>query len=222
MSRLAIAHWHRRWKAALHASVCAATALALSACSHVPRRSHETAGPAATAVATTASAASAALLAEATATVSADHQALQGQLSIKLQAFGNTPAKGLSLGFFFSGSAQSGQLDLMTLMGSQMAQLTWSPEGVWLTDDKGRHGYASMDELSAAVLGESLPLHALVHWMQGRPDPRSPSAPGPQPDSFTQLGWVIDQHELAYRKLTATRAASPTHRGVFVKVYLDR
>ncbi|MFT3856456.1 MAG: outer membrane lipoprotein LolB [Aquabacterium sp.] len=219
MTPTALARSGRRHKVIASPLLYAVTALVLSACSHLPRSAQATAAdapvPAGTALASTQPA-------QATPATPADHHELQGQLSIKLHAFGNTPAKGLSLGFFFSGNASAGQLDLMTLMGSQMAQVNWSADGVWLTDDKGRHGYASMDELSAAVLGESLPLHALVHWMQGRPDPGAPSTQGPQADSFTQLGWTIDQHEMAYRKLTATRAGTPVQRGVFVKVYLDR
>lgn len=149
-------------------------------------------------------------------------QELQGQLSIKLQAMGKTPAKGLSLGFFFSGNPEAGQLDLITLMGSQLAQVNWTPDEVWLSDDKGKHRYESMAHLSTAVLGEALPLQALMHWMQGAPSPQWPSAPGTQPQSFTQLGWTIDQSEFAIKKLTATRAGTASQRGVFVKVYLDR
>lgn len=149
-------------------------------------------------------------------------QELQGQLSIKLLAFGQMPAKGLSLGFFFAGSTEAGQLDLITLMGSQLAQVNWMPDEVWLTDEKGKRRYASMDELSGAALGEALPLRALVHWMQGSPDPTLPSETGPQANSFTQLGWTIDLSERDSKKLTATRAATSSQRGVYVKVYLDR
>lgn len=149
-------------------------------------------------------------------------QALQGQLSIKLHAFGQTPAKGLSLGFFFTGHDEAGRLDLITLMGSQLAQVDWAPGEVWLTDDKGRHRYASMAHLSTAVLGEALPLQALMHWMQGKAAPDWPSEALDHPPGFSQLGWRIDLSELDAKKLTATRPTSATQRGAFVKVYLDR
>ena len=48
--------------------------------------------------------------------------ALQGQLSLKLLAWQDLPAKGLSLGFFFSGHTDQGLLDLMTPLGTLMAQ----------------------------------------------------------------------------------------------------
>lgn len=150
------------------------------------------------------------------------HIDLQGQMSIKLSAFADQPAKGLSLGFFFAGNTNTGQLDLMTLMGSQMAQVNWQPGQAWLINDKGRARYDNLDSLSEAALGEPLPLRQLVHWLQGRPDPELPSAPGPDADTFIQQGWLIDARELPYKRLNARREASPLHRGVQLKIYLDR
>lgn len=147
---------------------------------------------------------------------------LQGQMSIKLSAFANQPAKGISLGFFFSGNTDTGQLDLMTLMGSQMAQVNWQPGEAWLVNDKGRQRYDKLDGLSEAALGEALPLKLLIHWMQGHPDPDLPSAPGPGPGTFLQQGWTIDAHELPFKRLNAQREATPALRGVQLKVYLDR
>lgn len=143
-------------------------------------------------------------------------------MSIKLSAFADQPAKGLSLGFFFSGNTDTGQLDLMTLMGSQMAQVNWQPDAAWLVKEKGRERYDNLDRLSEAALGEPLPLHQLVHWMQGHPDPELPSAPGPETGTFIQQGWLIDARELPYKKLSARREATPLQRGVQLKIYLDR
>ena len=168
------------------------------------------------------SSADAAMSASAPGATAPAPMAQQGQLSIKLQAFGKTPAKGLSLGFFFSGTAQTGPLELITLMGSQVAQVHWTPQEVWLTDDKGQRRYPSMESLSEVVLGEPLPLQALVQWMRGRPDPAWPSAPTDGDRGFTQLGWTIDLTEMDAKKLTATRAGGAGQRGVYIKVYLDR
>jgi outer membrane lipoprotein LolB len=147
---------------------------------------------------------------------------LQGQMSLKLAAFAGQPAKGLSLGFFFSGNTDRGQLDLMTLMGSQMAQVNWQPGEAWLTNDKGKGRYDDIDALSQAALGEAVPLRQLVFWMQGMPDPDLPSRPGAEPDTFLQEGWLIDAHELPIKKLNARREATPQRRAVQIKVYLDR
>ena len=150
------------------------------------------------------------------------HVELQGQLSIKLGAHGEQTAQGLSLGFFFSGNAQTGQLDLMTLMGSQMAQIAWVPGRSILTDSKGSRTFADLDALSQEILAEALPLHALVHWMQGHADPSLPSQIDTESGTFLQAGWQIDTRQLSQKKLQAQRPDSPTQRAVQIKVYLDR
>lgn len=168
----------------------------------------------------------------------------QGQLSIKLQAFGDVPAKGVSFGFFFSGRPQAGQLDLMTPLGSQLAQVGWGPTGAWVRRSGSANGnpppdfgpdlsgrpapasddterFDSIDALSERLLGEALPLETLMHWLQGRPDPNLPSAPDPQGQgSFEQGGWHVDARELP-RRLQASRPASERLRGVQIKVHLD-
>lgn len=146
---------------------------------------------------------------------------LQGQLSIKLEAFGEQAASGISLGFFFTGNDKQGQLDIMTLMGSQVAQVGWTPQQAWLVDDKGRRPYASLDQLSQETLGEALPLRALVHWMAGHPDPSLPSQTEAEPSRFTQEGWSVDATELPRKRLQAHRPATLGQRGARIKVYLD-
>lgn len=148
--------------------------------------------------------------------------AMQGQMSLKLEAFGDQAAKGISLGFFFNGRAQSGELELMTPMGSQVAQLRWTPQDAVLTDSQGPHRYASLADLSEAALGEALPLDTLIHWMQGHADPALPVQAGAEPDTFEQLGWLIDTRHLDEKKISATRAPSAELRGARIKVYLDR
>jgi outer membrane lipoprotein LolB len=147
---------------------------------------------------------------------------LQGQMSIKLQPFGDQPAKGISLGFFFSGNPSSGQLDLMTPLGSQIAQIRWAPEHVWVVDTKGRQDFDSMDALSRARLGEALPLQAMISWLQGRPDPDQAAEAGIEPHTFVQAGWHIDLRQLPDKKLLVERQGSDTQRGATIKVYLDR
>ncbi len=158
----------------------------------------------------------------ASAQVSGPSLALQGQMSLKLDAFGDLPAKGLSLGFFFQGRAQAGELELMTLMGSQVAQLRWTPQEAILTDSRGPHRYPSLAEVSEAALGEALPLDTLIHWMQGQADPSLPVRVGAEPHTFEQLGWLIDTRRMDEKQLSATRAAQAQVRGARIRVYLDR
>jgi len=148
-------------------------------------------------------------------------QALQGQLSIKLQAFQDQPAKGISLGFFFNGNAQGGQLDLMTPMGSQVALVRWTPSDAWLQTEQGDRHFETLAELSDQVLGEPLPLAALMHWVQGRPSPDLPAPTDTTAQSFEQSGWHIDTTDIAAGKLNAQRPATAQQRGITVRVRLD-
>lgn len=180
--------------------------LSLAACQHLPASTPphpEEPAPAAPAQATTP-------------------HTLQGQLSIKLQAWGDIPAKGMSLGFFFSGNDVSGQLDLMTPLGSQIAQVGWLQDRAWLVNSDGRRTFDDLDDLSLQTLGEALPLRALVHWMQGHPDPTLPSQATTTTGLFEQAGWQIDTRDLPTGRMIVQRPESPFARAVLIKVYLDR
>lgn len=148
-------------------------------------------------------------------------QALQGQLSIKLQAFQDQPAKGISLGFFFTGNAQGGQLDLMTPLGSQVALVRWTPADAWLQTEQGDRHFDTLADLSDQVLGEPLPLAALMHWVQGHPSPDLPAPTDTSAQSFEQSGWRIDTTDLGAGKLNAQRPATAQQRGITVRVRLD-
>ena len=117
--------------------------------------------------------------------------ALQGQLSLKLLAWQDLPAKGLSLGFFFSGHTDQGLLDLMTPLGTLMAQVGWHADEAWVVNQEGRQAYPTLDELSRQTLGEALPLRSLVHWMQGQPDPTQPSRTGKPQLSPRFVEWMM-------------------------------
>jgi outer membrane lipoprotein LolB len=176
---------------------------------------------------------------------------LQGQLSIKLLAFGKLPTHGISAGFFFSGRPEAGQLDLMTPLGSQLAHVLWSPEGAWVqrtgngtigrathptesqigslpvapaTPGNSVEGFDSIEELSKSLLGEAIPLRTLVHWMQGSPDPKRPRTDGP--DAGLAVGTFAQDGWLIDvrewpRLLLVTRNPSEYLRGIIIKIYLD-
>ncbi|MDE2400381.1 MAG: hypothetical protein KGL90_01775 [Burkholderiales bacterium] len=148
--------------------------------------------------------------------------ALQGQLNIKLQAFQDQDAKGINLGFFFNGTQNTGQLDLMTPMGSQVAQVRWTQAGAWVRDTQGEHYFATLGDLSEQVLGERLPLASLMHWVRGLPDPALPLATQTTDQSFDQSGWHIDTQEVAIGRLNAQRPATQHQRGITMRVRLDR
>lgn len=181
----------------------------LSACSHMAAVPHPPAPPPSEHTA-------------ASGTETATHLSLQGQLSIKLHAWQTLPAKGLSLGFFFSGHTDQGLLDLMTPLGTLMAQVGWQADEAWVVTSQGRQTYQDLDELSRQTLGEALPLRSLVHWMQGVPDPSQVSTTTNEDGVFEQAGWRIDTRELGAQRLQASRLGTEQQRAIHIKVYLDR
>lgn len=150
---------------------------------------------------------------------------LQGQMGIKLGAWQSEPARGMSFGFFFQGQVERGSFSLMTPLGSQVAQVEWTPTSATLRrvgpggGEDIRRG--SIDELAEAALGEALPLQTLVHWMQGRPDPTLPHQPLPEAGTFEQRGWLIDTRERQQGRVLATRQAQPGLRDARIQVRLD-
>lgn len=150
---------------------------------------------------------------------------LQGQMGIKLGAWQSEPARGMSFGFFFQGQVERGSLSLMTPLGSQVAQVEWTPTSATLRrigpggGEDIRRG--SIEELAEAALGEALPLQTLVHWMQARPDPSLPHQPQPQAGTFEQRGWLIDTRERAQGRILATRQGQPGLRDARIQVRLD-
>ena len=185
----------------------------------------------------------AASAADAAAPQDAQTQALQGQISIKLLAWQGQPADGGSMSFFFQGSPQQGQLELLTAMGGDIAKLRWSPQGAWLQ----RQAWASqaspwaassqrapapskaptverfddLNRLSQAMLGEAIPLQTVLYWLQGRADPQYPSEPLTDAPGFRQLDWVVTPASPGGHPLRAQRQESAQARGVLIRVYLD-
>ncbi|MFM8898655.1 MAG: outer membrane lipoprotein LolB [Burkholderiales bacterium] len=131
------------------------------------------------------------------------------------------PAQSLSAAFELRGSAQAGSLDLISPLGSIMAQAVWSPDGATLQSNRGRERYEDMDSLTRDMLGESLPVGALFDWLRGRPWGGAPSQPNkaPSPEGFTQLGWQVDLSRFAQAVVLAERERAPK---VTLRARLDR
>lgn len=86
---------------------------------------------------------------------------------------------------------------LSTPLGQGVVEVRMGSAGAELIDAEGQ-GYAAADAeaLLQAILGWTLPLHGLGHWIAGRPDPAQPFT-GQADDlgrwlNLTQAGWRID------------------------------
>ena len=118
-----------------------------------------------------------------------DAAVLGGRIAVRVDS---QPPRSLAAAFELRGDARAGSLRLVGPLGTTAADARWAPGEALLTTAEGSRAYAGTDELTAATLGERIPLAALIDWLRGRPWPQAPSAPAVDPVGFEQLGWRID------------------------------
>ena len=147
-----------------------------------------------------------------------------GRMSLKLAAFGKESAKGVQLTFNLEGTPARGTLDLSTPLGTRMASVQWHERMAVLRTSDGEQPFDSLDDLTRHVLGEALPIPALMAWLEGGPAPDQPWQGQPQGNwqQFTQAGWQVDLRERDNGYIDAQRLASPSQRGVTLRVRIDR
>jgi len=146
---------------------------------------------------------------------------LSGRMSVRVEAHGHAEATSMTAAFELRGDPWRGQLDLATPLGTTLAQARWAPGQVALVTPQGETRFATLDDLTREVLGESLPVAALFDWLRGRPWPRAPSTPAPPPveHGFSQLGWTVDLARFDDAAIVARRAQPPA---VTVRARMDR
>ena len=132
---------------------------------------------------------------------------LAGRLVLQISPGASTPAQQWSAGFELRGSAQAGELDLTSPLGTTVAQARWRPGQAELHQGGERRAFADLSELSRQLLGENVPLEALFDWLRGRPWP----ATGHERTAlgFVQQGWAVDLSGLGEGRLTARRDRAP-------------
>jgi outer membrane lipoprotein LolB len=151
----------------------------------------------------------------------AGSEALAGRLTVRVDATPTSEARNVTASFDLQGSPQQGRLDLSTPLGTVMAQARWAPGKVALLTSQGETQFASLDDLTREVLGESLPVAALFDWLRGRPWPGAPSTPSGSTaePGFGQLGWTVSLARFDEGLIAATRSRAPA---VTVRAKLDR
>lgn len=111
-----------------------------------------------------------------------------------------------SASFVLTGSATEGELTLDTPLGTTLAKAHWAPGVAALLQSGNTHTYASMDDLTAALTGEPLPLVALFGWLQG--------------EANTVNGWVPNLSQWPQGRISASRQALAGNTDI--RVVLDR
>ena len=146
---------------------------------------------------------------------------LAGRLTVRVDATPSTESRNVTATFDLQGGPQQGRLDLSTPLGTVLAQARWAPGKVALATSQGETQFASLDDLTREVLGESLPVAALFDWLRGRPWPGAPSRPSTPPaePGFLQLGWAVSLARFDEGWISARRDQAPV---VTVRAKLDR
>jgi outer membrane lipoprotein LolB len=99
----------------------------------------------------------------------------------------STPPQSLSAGFELKSLQGSGELQLLSPLGTSLAKLQWSPGQATLEQGRQRWQDSSLDSLLIRFTGAALPINALIDWLQARP---------------TQVeGWSADLSQLGSGKL---------------------
>jgi outer membrane lipoprotein LolB len=135
---------------------------------------------------------------------------VSGKLSVQVDAHQGTPARSVSAAFDLRGSAEQGQMQLTSPLGTVMAQAQWRPGEVLLKSSEGEKRFADLPALADEVLGEPLPLGALFDWLRGHPWKGAPSRALPPPAAgFEQLGWTVGLERWSEGWIVARRSAPP-------------
>jgi outer membrane lipoprotein LolB len=136
--------------------------------------------------------------------------AVSGKLSVRIDPYQGTPARSVSAAFDLRGSADRGEMQLTSPLGTVMARARWRPGEVVLKSSDGEKSFPDLAALADEVLGEPLPLGALFDWLRGRPWSGAPSRPlAPPSAGFEQMGWTVGLERLQDGWIVAQRSAPP-------------
>lgn len=111
-----------------------------------------------------------------------------GRLAIQVL---KDPPESLSAHFELQGSAQSGQMVLLSPIGTSLARLQWQADYARLEQGQEQVVGTSLQNLAARLTGTDLPIGALFDWLAGRPSEAS--------------GWQVDLSSHAQGRITAER-----------------
>ncbi len=147
------------------------------------------------------------LLLTACATTPRPPPELSGRLAVRVEAQAAVAARSFTSQFELRGDARAGSLQLTTPIGSTAAEAHWQPGRAELVTPDGRREFDSLDALAEQMLGEPLPLAALIEWLRGRPWNGAPSQV--EAGGFEQLGWRIDLSRWQEGWVLAARERAP-------------
>lgn len=131
--------------------------------------------------------------------------AASGRLAVRVDA--PQGVRSTAAVFELLGRADRGELRLASPLGTVLAVARWQPGQAWVQTQGRRQDYASLDELTRELMGESLPVEALFDWLRARPWPGASSRPREGGPGFVQLGWTVELDGADQGLIVARRAA---------------
>lgn len=111
-----------------------------------------------------------------------------GRIGLQVQS---EPPQAFFAGFELKGQASSGELTLISPLGSIVGIVRWSPFEALLEQGSTTRRFASSDELLAHITGAAVPMSALFDWLAGMDTPTP--------------GWVADLSKLPDGRISARR-----------------
>ena len=111
-----------------------------------------------------------------------------GRIGLQVQS---EPPQAFFAGFELKGQANSGELTLISPLGSIAGIVRWSPFEALLEQGSNTRRFASSDELLAHITGAAIPMSALFDWLAGIDTPPP--------------GWVADLSKQPDGRISARR-----------------
>lgn len=113
-----------------------------------------------------------------------------GRMGLQVQS---EPPQNLHASFELQGSAQQGELTLLTPVGSILARLSWTPRLATLERGAERWTQTSVEQLAEQLVQTPFPIQALFDWIEGR--------------AAMHAGWEADLSARDQGRITARRTA---------------
>lgn len=116
-----------------------------------------------------------------------------GRLAIQVK---DQPSQSFSANFQLHGSAERGELNLMSPLGNTLALLAWQPQNASLQTGSDLRSFTSLEALIQEATGTAIPVTALFDWLTGIPAPVE--------------GWQVDLSQRAQGRVLAYRTQPAT------------
>lgn len=122
----------------------------------------------------------------------------QGRLAVHTDpdtSRSQTQAQAFSAAFELRGNAETGELLLLTPLGSTAAAIRWTPNGAELQAQGSTRQFGNLQQLILQTLGSDVPVSALFLWLRGQ--------------DIEVDGWQVDLSQSGQGKIVASRHQPP-------------